>query len=85
VITFRRHAANGWTQDKFRDLILLSIQHAASESGEIVVGEGPSRVEISATPVAFESNKSLDESLIPKGASKFVKSSSLDGGTDGDD
>ena len=77
VITFRRHAANGWTQDKFRDLILLSIQHAARETNEIVVGEGTSRVEISATPVVFESNKSLDEALIPKGASRFVKTSSL--------
>ena len=73
VITFRRHAANGWNQDKFRDLNLLVMQHAAPGEPEITVGTGRERVTICTEPRIFESPLSVDESAMPKGASRFSK------------
>ncbi|MEZ5951750.1 MAG: hypothetical protein R3C12_21575 [Planctomycetaceae bacterium] len=75
VVTFRKHAANGWNQDKFRDLNLLFMQHIALDQFEISVGEGEDRVAINATPRLFASPVRIDEDALPKGASKFAKRS----------
>lgn len=79
VITFRKHAATGWTQDKFRDLNLLFMQHTALGKSEIVVGEGGQQVVIAAMPKTFRSPVCIDEGALPKGASKFAKRGDQDG------
>ncbi len=73
IITFRRHAASGWHQDKFRDLNLLFMQHAAAGESEIVVGEGAQRVVVSTQPRTFVCPIGIDEEALPKGANKFAK------------
>ena len=73
VITFRKHAANGWNQDKFRDLNLLVMQHAAPGEPEITVGTGQERVTICTEPRTFASPIRIDEGALPKGASRFAK------------
>lgn len=73
VIAFRRHAANGWNQDKFRDLNLLFMQHLAPGKDIVTIGEGSEAVTINTFPRTFESPMVIDEESLPKGANKFAK------------
>jgi len=73
VVAFRRHAANGWNQDKFRDLNLLLMQQVAPGEPSITIGEGKESVVISTIPSTFDSPMSIDEGALPKGANKFAK------------
>jgi hypothetical protein len=73
VITFRRHAANNWNQDKFRDLNLLFMQHLAPGEATVTIGEANQAVVISTFPRTFQSPISIDEDALPKGANKFAK------------
>jgi hypothetical protein len=75
IITFRKKVTNGWTQDKFRDLNLLMMQHASKGDETIRVGEDSECVEISSIPFVFNSPVSIAEDALPKGANRFAKRS----------
>ncbi len=85
VIGFRRHAAGGWNQAKFRDLNLLFMQHLAPGESTTTIGAGGESVMINTMPHTFVSPMCIDEAALPKGASKFAKRSErIDDDTDED-